>query len=276
MQWENDINREEELKAENDFLKMKIMLENGASFHEGDVDLPAEIENEFLKNVMEFERQFADHKTIRLFDKIGKPTHFLHPAFLSDEEMKNAWQSLSDYLLKHNISLEACSPNVSESELYRFAVEELFEFEMTDMNVPGMIQGFIYDEFHPDPIYDNTTTAVDLVILRILRQEKLLGLYGFSENRLRLNEHMDLTEETFMNKVNAFKSCYESFGEPEIENVECSIEESCCLVRGVYALPVQVPGETIVLAGNWEVELEKDKELDYWFVHSVRMEGISF
>ena len=276
MQWDNNMNMEEELKAENDFLKMKIMLENGAHIHEGDVNLPAELENEFLRNVMEFERQFAEHKTVRLFDKIGRPDHFLHPSLLKEEEIPKAWEALTDHLLRHNISLEACSPNVSETELYRFAIEELFEFEMTDMNVPGMIQGFIYDEFHPDPIYDKTTTAVDLVILRILRQERLLRLYGFKESGITLNEHLNLTEQNFMKKVNAFKSCYESFGDPEIDNVECSIQGSACLVTGIYALPVQVPGETIVLAGKWEVELEMKGDHDYWYVHTVRMEGINF
>ena len=51
---------EEQLKAENDFLKMKLMLEKGAEFHtSGDsMELPPEAENMFLKNIMEFERQF--------------------------------------------------------------------------------------------------------------------------------------------------------------------------------------------------------------------------
>ena len=51
---------EEKLKAENDFLKMKIMLERGATFGGDNSELPAEIENAFLNNVMAFEKQFEE------------------------------------------------------------------------------------------------------------------------------------------------------------------------------------------------------------------------
>ncbi|MEJ0104653.1 MAG: hypothetical protein WDO19_19745 [Bacteroidota bacterium] len=47
------LNEEDRLKAENDFLKMKLMLEHGAQFDEMENnELPAEIENEFLNNII--------------------------------------------------------------------------------------------------------------------------------------------------------------------------------------------------------------------------------
>ena len=61
------LNEEEKLKAENDFLKMKLMLEQGGHFGgDGETPLPAEVENEFLKNVMAFEKQFDERKRIKL------------------------------------------------------------------------------------------------------------------------------------------------------------------------------------------------------------------
>lgn len=66
------LNKDERLKAENEFLKMKIMLERGAQFGYGEnKPLPPEIENEFLKNIVAFEEQFEEHKRIKVFDKIG-------------------------------------------------------------------------------------------------------------------------------------------------------------------------------------------------------------
>ena len=46
---------EENLRMQNDFLKMKMMAESGAFFG-GEGGLPADIENQFLKNIMEFEK----------------------------------------------------------------------------------------------------------------------------------------------------------------------------------------------------------------------------
>ncbi|HEY5368676.1 MAG TPA: hypothetical protein VIJ75_06765 [Hanamia sp.] len=46
---------EENLRLQNDFLEMKMMAESGAWFG-GEGGLPPEIENQFLKNVMEFEK----------------------------------------------------------------------------------------------------------------------------------------------------------------------------------------------------------------------------
>ncbi len=70
----NHLEGDEKLKAENEFLKMKLMLENGAKFEMSEEnELPAGVENEFLSNMAAFEKQFAEHKTIKVFDKIGRP-----------------------------------------------------------------------------------------------------------------------------------------------------------------------------------------------------------
>ena len=49
---------EENLKNENEFLKMKLMLEQGAQFGSmtGDGGLPAGTENQFLNYIMEYEK----------------------------------------------------------------------------------------------------------------------------------------------------------------------------------------------------------------------------
>ena len=69
---------EENLKNENEFLKMKLMLEQGAQFETMKTDggLPADIENQFLRNIMEYEKQAAERKMIKVYDKIERPNHF--------------------------------------------------------------------------------------------------------------------------------------------------------------------------------------------------------
>ena len=164
---------EENLQNENEFLKMKLMLEQGAQFSNMQTDgkLPTEIENQFLKNIIEFEKQFEEHKTIKVFDRIERPAHFKPVNEIPDDEIDNAWDELDEYLHKYGIELSVCSPNISKRELYRFTTEELFNHEMDDMNVPGMMSCFTYDEFYPDYIYDNTNIALHDCIECILKKQ---------------------------------------------------------------------------------------------------------
>ena len=105
---------DKDLETENEFLKMKLMLEKGAEFgSSAEVkDLPPEIENEFLKHIMEFEKQWESAPMIRIYDKVGRPTAFRPVDTIDDENIETAWEELSAYLEKHGISLDVCSPNI--------------------------------------------------------------------------------------------------------------------------------------------------------------------
>ncbi len=271
------LNQEERLKAENDFMKMKLMLEKGAQFGmSNDQELPAEVENEFLKNMMDFEEQFDEHKTIKVFDKIGRPSHFKTVAEMPDEEIDNAWKELSEYLSQFGIDLSVCSPNVSNRELYRFTTEELFEYEMDDMNIPGMMHGFIYDEFHPDPVYDNARAATDDCINYILQKEPIEWTHHFRNDNLWLNEHHSLSLDEFTTIVNRFKLAYDNLEINEINASACVVNEKESCVKGRYCITATAGSETYPISGNWKVVFEKDEDLGYWYINDVQIEGINF
>ena len=274
----NHLNEEEKLKAENEFLKMKLMLEKGASFGsmETESELPPQIENQFLNYIAEFEKQSENHRSIRLFDKIEKPAHFKPVAEIQDEEMDAAWKELSGYLNKYQISLDVCSPNISTRELYRFTTEELFKHEMDDMNIPGMMHGFIYDEFHPDPVYDNTKIATEDCINYILEKRPIEWTHHFRNENLRLNQHFPLTIDQFKNIVNQFKLAYDELEINEIAGPHCVVNEKDSLVSGTYKITATVAKETITLSGQWKVLFEWDEELGYWYITEVNIEGIAF
>ena len=99
------------LKEENDFLKMKMMLEHGAEFGSSK-DLPPAIENEFLRSVMEFEKQFEKGERIKVFDKLGQPRHFRPVNEMPEAEIENEWITLYEFMQERGIELSVCSPNV--------------------------------------------------------------------------------------------------------------------------------------------------------------------
>lgn len=274
-----NLDENEKLKAENDFLKMKIMLERGGYFGNdttSDNELPTEVENEFLKNVIEFEKQFDERKTIKVFDKIGRPGHFKPVSEIADDGINQAWNELSDYLSEYNIHLDVCSPNISPRELYRFTTEELFEQEMEDISIPGMMHGFIYDEFYPDPVYDNSRAAEDDCIRYILQKRPLEWTHNFREKNLCLNDHFPLTIEEFSKLANNFKNAYDDIEIDEIKSFETVVNEKDSFVKGYYKMAATADKEVYQLSGNWRVVFERDEELGYWYINEVQIEGIQF
>jgi hypothetical protein len=269
------LNNDERIRAENSILKMKLMLEKGAKFSEQNEPIPAEIEHEFLKHVIAFEKQLEDYKMVKVFEKLGKPEIFRPVAELSEDEFETAWEELCNYMRNNGVCLEACSPNVSSKELYRFATEELFEKEIEDFSMPGMMYCFIYDEFYPDPIFDNSQAAMD-TIGRILRRDLVEYLPHLRQKSVQLNERQPLTNEEFRWYINQFKQAYEDMGDGEFEQVECKVNDGYSIVSGQYKIKVSLQTEYLHLQGQWTVEFEYDEDLGFWYIFNVQIEGINF
>jgi hypothetical protein len=269
---------EENLKNENEFLKMKLMLEQGAQFGtmQADSELPAGIENQFLRNVMEFEKQFEEQKTIKIFDKIERPNHFKPVNEIPDDEIENAWNNLDEYLHKYGIELSVCSPNISDRELYRFTTEELFNHEMNDMNLPGMMSCFTYDEFYPDYKYDNTRHAVEDCIEVILKKKHFDWMPLLKKENLRINDHYPVSEKEYINLINRFKDAYEDIQLQEMNDPVCTIEGNSCYVKGNYDVTLTFSSEEIFINGEWMVEYEFDEDFGFWEIANVQVEGINF
>lgn len=269
------LNEEEKLKTENDFLKMKLMLEQGGHFGgDGETKLPAEIENEFLKNVMAFEKQFDERKRIKLFDKIGRPGQFKPVNEISESDIDKAWKDLDDYLSERGINLDVCSPNISNRELYRFTTEELFEHEMDDMNLPGWSSNFIYDEFHPDPVYDNSRMVEQNLFADIFRKSDLFYEIDYDEKGFVFNGKLYETRESFFEMINRFKSLFD-----EIELIECSIancdvKETESTVTGNYLAVAKSGTNEVVFKGDFKVDLVLN-DMDYWYFKKIQIDGFT-
>ena len=138
---------EENIRMQNDFLKMKMMAESGAFFG-GDGDLPSDIENEFLKNVMEFERASADAKPQKVFDLLGQPS-FQDEKEMDDIQFATEFARLQKLLEAHNINVEWSAERPGRV-VYDFITKELFAHETYFVPVKGMTTNFSYEEFHPD------------------------------------------------------------------------------------------------------------------------------
>lgn len=140
----------ENMKLENEFLKIKLKAQYGdAFFMQTNADLPPEIENQFLKNMMAFEDAHANAVFTTVYECIGKPDY--RPAEeLDDKEITTELKRINAILAEHNMALDICDGPYPDRLIYTFIIEELFakETEMTGME--GMGCHFIYEEFHPN------------------------------------------------------------------------------------------------------------------------------
>jgi hypothetical protein len=147
----------ENLRIENEILRIKVKTELGGDY-ESDENLPPELENEFLKNILAFEHRYAKIKMVKIADLLGNPV-VEKAAKMNDAAVIKAYNDLEELLAQKNIVVEFTMPR-DERFKYRFITEELFDHETDDMEVEGMTKYFNYEEFHPDHKAEITEYAI--------------------------------------------------------------------------------------------------------------------
>jgi hypothetical protein len=163
---------------------------------------------------------------------------------------------------------------VTARELYRFTIEELFKCETVDIDIPGMMTGFIYDEFYPDHQYENTRTATDDCMKLIFSKQPFEWIHHFAD-QVRFNERPAITKDDLKKIINRFKDAH---GEIELDELgvdSANIEEKYCVVKGNYAARAKSDTQATTYRGNWLVEFMLDEDLDFWYIENLQIEGFS-
>lgn len=151
---------EENLRIENEILKLKLQAETGALFGGSD-NLPPEIEHSFLQNVQQFENAWKDLKQVKVYDLLKKPS-YKKLEELAAADIEPELKKLFDLLEKNNMPLAVFGEYEPEI-IYKFITEELFEHETDDIQLPGMIKNFTYEEFHPNHKMDIHARAMEFL-----------------------------------------------------------------------------------------------------------------
>lgn len=216
----------DELNSENEFLKLKMMAEFGGNFMGSD-NLPPEIENQFLKQVMQFHKQQHGSENVSVHEYIGSPGYQPTTA-LDDKTLKKELGRLRRIMTKQRVVLEVLAPT-PDREIYRFITEELFKHQMENIKVKGWVNHFIYEEFHPNTEYDVKQTVHQLLFSLYT---KGAGFFQelFSEN---MKDHLGLSTDAqeLQERVEEFHSRYNDVALVTYEFIECTIEEDTAYVQ---------------------------------------------
>jgi len=137
----------ENLRMENEVLRMKLQTQyGGVSTAREDIS-PIE-ENLFLRHVLAFEEQYANAPLKKVHEIIGSPV-FESADVLDDAAISRELERIVALFTDNHIELQFMTPQDDRFK-YQFITNEFFQYEIEDVKIPGMINCFMYEEFHPD------------------------------------------------------------------------------------------------------------------------------
>jgi len=200
---------QENLRIENDFLKLKLKAQYGdAFFMQSNAGLPPEIESQFLKNMMAFEDAQAHAEYTTVYESIGKP-EYKPAAELNAAEITLALKKITGIMEKHQITLNICDGPYADETIYKFITGELFAQEMEKIPVSGMGYNFIYEEFYPNDKAEIEKNTHEFLLHWFTRD--------FNEYSTELAFHFITAEGTqlgrqaFMEKIKPFFDSFSTF-----------------------------------------------------------------
>ncbi len=247
------------IEQENEFKRMKLSLEHDAIFPDNlNSNIPPEIVSQFLDNIKNFENMYENEKQISVFDKIGKP-EFVIAELLNEEELNIELERLETLLNNHNLTLDViCDYENEERLIYTFITEELFKHEIDDLNLPGMVTHFTYEEFHPNDEYDIEFVCTDFIEMFLNTKDKMYLEYHSKDalNYVALNN--------FRNLFKKFKIKYYKFETIKIEEHKAKATFNIDFWGKIKGTETK-----IYYSGDGEITFKH--EYGYWYIQDVTL-----
>ena len=153
-------NHDDELRASNELLKLKLELEHGMRSYQSD-GLSPELENKWLRYIYNHEQLYNQCGSISVYDYIGRPPF----AAIENLERKHVAAELERLLVvmrSHGVQLD-CMCEYDDAVIYRFVTTELFGVEMDNIRMPGLVNHFTYEDFHMNNQYELERIGIDLI-----------------------------------------------------------------------------------------------------------------
>ncbi|MDB5014615.1 MAG: hypothetical protein JWQ25_2817 [Daejeonella sp.] len=265
----------ENLRMENELLRLQLKAETGADSNSLG-STPVEIENLFLKHVLEFERAYATVKQIKIFDLLGKPT-FKNAEQLTEQAIGQALTALTKLLSDNQIEIDYTG-EYDDRTKYRFITEELFDCETDDITVSSeMIRHFSYEEFHPNHPLDIENRTVEFITSWF--DQKLDEKHWAIADSLMLPDRTVLSKLELAGKFKQIFDCFTEFTDCKyvIHDIQFQFQNESGMGHSeglVKYTAILENGEKTVIEGPFKLYFSF--EYGWWSIFYFIFPGFSF
>lgn len=263
--------KQENIQFENELLKLKMKAETGASL-QGSENLPPEIENEFMKSVLEFEKTYSQSAQTSVFNILHQPV-VRNLRTIKRNELKSELKKLLDLYNANNIAID-CISEVNDRDLYRFLSEELMQHEMDDFALPGWITHFIYEEFHPNDKHDLESLTNDF-IKSVLSNDKEFRFYETSVHEtMKSKGKKNISSPKAIQLIEAFRNSYDHFGTCKISIGEVLFSKKRAAVKAHVTYKATLDHTELLFQGDAFLKF-MNREPGFWVVSQFSIPGFS-
>jgi hypothetical protein len=214
-------NIEAQLRLENE-MKMLNFEIDGAFFRNMSDDMPLDLDKQFLDNILAFETQSKNAKSTTIYSFLGEP-EFLPFDILRPEEVETNIERLFKIMDKHDIYLDFLCEYSLET-MYRFITDEFMNHEISDMRIPGMNHGFIYEEFHPNHEYDLKNDAENF-FNSIMNLKSDFKMYFLSPNMVKSTASELVDKIVYEKRIESFRNYYNKLRINQFEIIDVEIKD---------------------------------------------------
>lgn len=267
---------DEELRIENEIKKLKLSAFHDATFSENpDAELPPEIEHEWLNYIEEFENQFQNCSRVSVFERLGKPSFPSHKT-LTGEQIEEQLDHLLKHMAENGIYLDTLC-EVSHTEIYRFITEELFEEEIDDIRIEGMMSTFIYEEFYPNDRYNIEQTLWHFISEMFNPSFHSYLHIHLAEQCQTVDGHL-ISQKDAVKQATTFVELFDRMELVRLHDIKITVNDKQTEATASFEIhyTTHTAGQkNRSYKGGAEAVFERGK-LGYWNMVTLRMPGFSF
>ncbi len=267
---------QENMKTENEILKLKMQAQFGANFMMGgEGELPPEIENAFLQNVLNFEVNYSKGEAVTLAEHLGNPV-LKHEDELTDEQIEEEINSFNELISEKEVEVDYIFGPYPQREVHRFIRADLLGSEAEpSIFFAGMTKTYIYEEYYP-----NNEKEIEESTERFMKQweEKGFGDYNpelaFSLVSLTGKE---IPVDEFIARVQNYFDSFTDFTGFKFMIGHIQVDQqpngsSMGFSEGAVGFHTTLEdGEPIVIKGNYKLYM--DNSMGSWNIMSFVMPG---
>jgi hypothetical protein len=262
---------DDQLRIENEIIKMKLMLEHGARFSSGDgsTTMDPALEHAFLKHVLAMEEEHKKGNSLTVFEKLGCPADIPAPEDLTEDELPAALHQLQERLSEQGIQVRPVEQNIDPAEFYRFLSKDLMNVKVHD--IPN-IHCFLFEAVREHDGCRLERIAQEEGLQNVISGKAPLG--EISKDRpLRLNgfEHHDRT--SVQHRLMRFRGPFEDVLGLGKRIARTILEKDTCTVYGTHDTALCMEDRCEMIHGEWFVTFQRN-ESNEWHIAEIDIDGL--